>query len=247
MERLTLATSNGLPFALLAFHVVMGTVALAAGSVAIIARKGSEWHRRSGIVFVYTMIAMGLAAVGISLYEGKTAVLAGALTAYLVFTAWTAIKPLAEGGRRIDIALMLLAWLFAIGTWVEAFETLGMPGMKREGVPAGMHFFFAIVLTCAAIGDVRLIRDGGITGTRRLARHLWRMSFGLWIATGSFIAQLVRMTFMPGWMRSIPVILVLAAGPLVLLVYWMWRVRLRQNLRGIMTRIPIGTAAPHSP
>jgi hypothetical protein len=105
---------------------------------------------------------------------------------------------------------MLLAWLFAIGTWIEAVETLGLPGRHRDGVPAGMQFFFAIVLTCAAIGDV-------------------------------------RMTFVPDWMRSIPVILVLAAGPLVLLVYWMWRVRLRQNLRGIMTRNPIAPATPHSP
>ena len=241
MERLTLATSSGWPFALLVFHVLAATIALAAGSVAIVARKGSVWHRRSGVVFVYMMIAMGLAGVGIAVYEGKTDVAAGALTAYLVFTAWTAIRPLAEGARRIDIALMLLAWIFAIGTWIEAVETLGMPGMKRDGVPAGMQFFFAIVITCAAVGDVRLIR-GGITGTRRLARHLWRMSFGLWIATGSFIAQLVRMPFMPDWMRSIPVILVLAAGPLVLLVYWMWRVRLRQNLKGLM--LSIRTASP---
>jgi uncharacterized membrane protein len=237
MERLTLASSTGLPFAVLVFHVLAGTIALATGSVAIVARKGSLWHRRSGIVFVHAMIAMGLAGVGIAVYEGKTDVAAGALTAYLVFTAWTAIRPLAEGGRRIDIALMLLAWFFAIGTWIEAVETLGLPGMHRDGVPAGIQFFFAFVLTCAAIGDVRLIRDGGITGTRRLARHLWRMSFGLWIATGSFIAQLVRMPFMPDWMRSIPVILVLAAGPLVLLVYWMWRVRLRQNLKGLMLSI----------
>lgn len=243
MERLTLATSAGLPFAVLAFHVLAGTIALAAGSVAIVARKGSAWHRRSGIVFVYAMIAMGLTGVGISVYEGNTTVLAGAITAYLVFTAWTAIRPLAEGGRRVDIALMLLAWLFAIGTWMEAIETLGMPGMHRDGVPAGMQFFFAIVLTFAAIGDLRLIRDGGITGTRRLARHLWRMSFGLWIATGSFIAQFVRMTFVPDWMRSIPVILVLAAGPLVLLVYWMWRVRLRQNLKGLMISVKASSSA----
>ena len=246
MERLTLATSSGLPLALLAFHVLNGTIALVAGSVAIVARKGSVWHRRSGLVFVATMIAMGLTGVGIALYEGKTDVAAGALTAYLVFTAWTAIRPLAEGARRIDIALMLLAWIFAIGTWIEAVETLGMPGMKRDGVPAGIQFFFAIVITCAALGDVRLIRDGGITGTRRLARHLWRMSFGLWIATGSFIAQLVRMPFMPDWMRSIPVILVLAAGPLVLLVYWMWRVRLRQNLKGLMISVRASRAEPVS-
>jgi hypothetical protein len=47
------------------------------------------------------------------------------------------------------------------------------------------------------------------------------------------------MTFMPAWTKSLTFILVLAAGPLVVLLYWMWRVRLRQNLRGLMTAKPI--------
>jgi len=38
---------------------------------------------------------------------------------------------------------------------------------------------------------------------------------------------------MPVWIRSVPVIVVLAAAPLVVLLYWMWRVRLEQNLRGL--------------
>ena len=65
------------------------------------------------------------------------------------------------------------------------------------------------------------------------------MCFGLFIATGSFVAQLVMMKFMPAWMRSVPVILVLAAGPLVVLMYWMWRLRLRQNVRGVITAKPL--------
>ena len=70
------------------------------------------------------------------------------------------------------------------------------------------------------------------------------MCFGLFIATGSFVAQLVKMTFIPEWMRSLTVILVLAAGPLVVLLYWMWRVRLRQNLRGLMTAKQIEAPRP---
>jgi hypothetical protein len=43
------------------------------------------------------------------------------------------------------------------------------------------------------------------------------------------------MSFMPTWTRGLPAILLLAAGPLVVLLYWMWRVRLKQNLRGLVT------------
>jgi uncharacterized membrane protein len=96
-ERLALATSTGLPFLVLAFHVAMGVAALAAGYTAIAARKGGTWHRHT--------------------------------------------------------------------------------------------------------------------------RHLWRMCFGLFIASGSFVAQLAMMKGMPAWMQSVPVMVVLAAGPLVVLLY----------------------------
>jgi uncharacterized membrane protein len=232
-DRLTLAASTGLPFLALAFHVAAGTTGLVAGWLAIVARKGGTLHRRSGLVFVAAMIAMGLTAVGISVYEGKNDVAGGAFAAYLIFTGWTAIRPLPETGRRAYVALLTLPGLFSIGGFTKAFAALDRPGHQIEGVPAGMLFFLATIATLAAIGDVRMIRAGGLHGSRRLARHLWRMCFGLFIASGSFVAQLVRMTFMPAWMRGIWAILALSVGPLVVLLYWMWRVRLKQNLRGL--------------
>jgi len=234
-DRLTLATSAGLPFLALSFHATMGSVGLVAGSIAIASRKGGAWHRRSGQVFVAAMLAMCVSAVGIAMYERKATVVSGALAGYLIFTAWTSVRPLATVGRRVDTALMLLAWVFAAQGFAQAFIAFGRPGHQIEGVPAGMEVFMSTVILLEAIGDVRMIRDGALRGTRRLARHLWRMCFGLFIATGSFIAQLVRMTFMPTWTRSVPVILILASGPLVVMLYWMWRVRLRQNVRGLVT------------
>lgn len=233
-DRLTLATGTGLPWLILVFHVLMGVMALATGTVAIAARKGGRWHRRSGVLFVGAMIAMGLSGVGIAVYEGKDDVAAGALAAYLVFTAWTTVRPLPRAGRGADIGLLLLALTLALGGYARGLTALDRPGSQIDGVPAGMHFFLASVILLAAIGDVRMLRAGGLQGARRLARHLWRMCFGLFIATGSFVAQLVMMTFMPAWLRSVPVILVLSAGPLVVLLYWMWRVRLRRQLQGLI-------------
>jgi uncharacterized membrane protein len=232
-DRLTLATSTGLPFVSLAFHVAMGTVALVAGIIAIAARKGGTWHRRSGIVFVYSMLANAISASAISVYEGKSAA-SGLLTVYMVFTAFTAVRPLRTFGRPIDVGLMLMAAIVAVGTFLNASKALGNPRNQHEGVPAGMLFFMGTVIALAAVGDARMVWAGGVQGTRRIARHLWRMCFGLFIATGSFSAQLVAMTFMPSQFRSMGVILLLGGGPLVLLVYWMWRVRLRNNLRGLV-------------
>ena len=102
-----------------------------------------------------------------------------------------------------------------------------------EGVPVGMIFFIMTILLLAAIGDARMIWAGGIQGSRRLARHLWRMCFGLFIASGSFL--LGQMKFIPEPIRILPLLFVVALSPIVLLLYWMWRVRLKQNLRGLLT------------
>lgn len=236
-ERLTLATSTGLPFLSLAFHFAMGLIAIAAGYVAIAARKGGTWHRRTGLVFVCAMIATGITATAISLYAGKSTFMGGMLTAYFVFTGYTAVKPLREVGRRVDIALMVFALTIAAAGYVGAFGALGRPGRQVNGVPAGMMFFMNTVVLLAVIGDVRMIRAGGIQGTRRIARHLWRMCFALFIASGSFFFG--QMKFIPEPIRIMPLIVVLGVGPLVILLYWMWRVRLRHNLRGLMTAKPI--------
>jgi uncharacterized membrane protein len=247
-ERLRLATATGLPFLALAFHFGTGLIALAAGFLGLAVRKGGTWHRRVGLVFVSAMIATGITATGIAVYEGRLSNIGGAFLVYLVFTAYTTVKPLRGAGRRVDIALMVFAFAFAAAGFARAFTVLGAPGHQIEGVPAGMMFFMATIVLLAAIGDLRMIRAGGIQGPRRLARHLWRMSFGVFIASGSFL--LGQMKFIPEPIRITPLLLALAVSPLVVLLYWMWRVRLKQNLHGLITAKPVaarGSSTHQSP
>ena len=241
-DRLTLATSTGLAFLSLAFHFGTGLIAIVAGFIAIAVRKGGQWHRRSGRVFVYAMIATGITAAGIAVFEGKSTVTGGVLIVYFVFTAYTAVKPVAGVGRRVDIALMVLALTIAAVGYSFAFTALGRPGHQIDGVPAGMMFFMNTIVLLAGIGDARMIRAGGVQGTRRLARHLWRMSFALFVASGSFFIG--QMKFIPEPIRIVPLIIFLGVSPLVLLLYWLWRVRLKRNLRGMITASPIAARRP---
>jgi len=228
-ERLTLATSTGLPFLTLAFHVATGIIALVAGFIAVAMRKGGTWHRRSGLVFVWAMIATGIAAAIVAIYEGKPA--GGVVIVYFVVTAWTAVRPLPRANRAVGIALMAMAFALGAAEYVRGFTALERPGNNIEGVPAGMMFFMATILLLAAVGDLRMMLAGGIQGARRIARHLWRMCFSLFIASGSFF--LGQMQVIPAPIRNVPLLLVLGVSPLVVLLYWMWRVRVKQNLRGL--------------
>jgi uncharacterized membrane protein len=45
---------------LLSIHIVAGGVAIVLGAVALLASKGRTLHRRSGRLFVYAMLTMGM-------------------------------------------------------------------------------------------------------------------------------------------------------------------------------------------
>ena len=215
-------------------HVLGGAIALVSGFVAIAVTKGGRWHRRAGVVFVVSMIVMAVFATVVGAYEMKTTGVGGVLAAYLVFTGFTTVRPLASVGRAQHIALMIVALLVALFELTVGFIALGRPRGMINGVPGGMMLFMGTIALLAGIGDGRVLRAGGIQGTRRLARHLWRMCFALFIASGSFF--LGQMKFVPEPFRILPLMAALGVGPLFVLLYWMWRVRLRHSLRGIMLK-----------
>jgi hypothetical protein len=75
-----------------------------------------------------------------------------------------------------------------------------------------------------ALADAKVVLAGGIAGAPRIARHLWRMCLGLTMAAGSaFTNGLPRL--LPGPMHVTPIFFLPQFLPLILLVFWMIRVR----------------------
>jgi hypothetical protein len=109
-----------------------------------------------------------------------------------------------------------------------------------------MHFFLATIFILAAAGDVRIMRLGMPRGGPRLARHLWRMCFALFIAAGSFfsirerVATILPEPFTTAPMRALPILLVFGA-----MFYWLWRVRGRRTLPALVPddSMPLATRA----
>ncbi|HYS69170.1 MAG TPA: hypothetical protein VEM14_02945 [Gemmatimonadaceae bacterium] len=231
MNHLTIATSSGIVWLTLVTHFGAALIALAAGTIALVVTKGGRLHKQSGIVFTWAMITVGILASVLSAYEGKS-IVGGIFVCDLVITATTTVKPLPRAGRGVGVALMILAFAMAAGMLIQGVAVWQRPHHMLAGVPAGMILFLGTVCLLAAIGDLRMIREGALRGTRRLARHLWRMCFGLFIATGSFFIG--QMKFIPAPIRVVPLLFVLGVAPLPILLYWMWRVRLRRRVSGLI-------------
>ncbi len=233
MDRVTFATSSGIAWLALSVHFAAGLASIVAGTIALSAAKGGRLHKRSGAVFTWGMVVLGLTAAGIGVYEDQPSqVFAGLVAVYLVLTAMTTVRTLPGIGQRVNVGMMVLAFAYAVTSlyagvteWLD--PTVPVVGRPRVVPP----LVIGTVVLLAAIGDLRALRAGGLLGARRLARHLWRMCFALFVATGSFF--LGQMKFIPEPVRVVPVLLVVAFAPIVLLAYWMWRVRVRGRLSGI--------------
>ena len=211
------------------------------GAVALLATKGGNIHRRSGLLFVYAMLVMGISAsimgLRISLNDGN--VVASLLALYFVGTALTTVRPASAWTRRINIAALALAVALAVGAMVGGVTNLNRPGLSTGGVPfrtiGVMSVVLAIFLTMAAIGDLRILRFGVPRGGALLARHLWRMCFALFIAAGSFfsirerVAKVLPEPFTTGPMRALPMLLIFGV-----MFFWLWRLRGRRTLPEII-------------
>jgi len=216
---------------LLPIHIVAGGLAMILGAIALTAAKGSTVHKRSGLLFVYAMLTMGMSGSVLALRQSLTNAnaLGGFMSAYLVVTALTTVRPESAATRRLQAGALGMAVALILVEMVLAFKAFGNPGRSINGVPFFMLLVFAAVTTVGAVGDVRVLRSGALRGGRRLARHLWRMCFALFIAAGSFfsirarVAKVLPEPFTTVPMRILPIVLVFVA-----MFYWLWRVRGRR-------------------
>jgi hypothetical protein len=125
------------------------------------------------------------------------------------------------------LAGVLFALMVSVLAFKSAFELLSSG--RPETVPC---FIFGVVGLLAAAGDIRMVRARGIQGRRRIARHLWRMCFAMWVAAASFFWG------PPGRVPEVIRIPELQAGavllPIVVMLYWLWRIRARLPMRGLV-------------
>jgi uncharacterized membrane protein len=218
-------------------HILAGMLALGFGYVALYATKGLTLHRKSGMLFVYAMVTMSLGGALMDALKTSTIsvnVVAGLLTFYFVTTGLLTVRPRVQESRWIDVAAVLVALTVSVLAFKAGSE------LSSRGRPeAGPSFVFGVVGLLAAIGDIRVIRERGIQGPRRLARHLWRMCFAMWVAAASFfwgppnrVPEVIRIPAL----NAVAVLV-----PIAVMFFWLWRLRRKRISRGL-----VGVSVPEA-
>lgn len=210
-------------------HILAGTLALAAGVAAFWVRKGGWLHRRSGLLFVQTMLLMALTGAGMAWFKGKpVSVLGGLVTSYFVLSAWLTVRRETSRTRRWQ-ALSLLTGLF-----IGAGALLIWQSALSKGNAAPEFLVFGAITLAAAVLDLRLFFGTKLSAAHRLARHLWRMGFALLLATVSLF--LGQAQIFPEAVRRMELLILPVIAVVLVIAFWLGKVlivaRRRQAVRG---------------
>jgi uncharacterized membrane protein len=238
LRRPYMSARGPMPYSpILLVHICAGTVGLLSGTAAMSFRKGSPRHVLAGKVFVASMLTMAVVAVYLAIAKHQPNNIGGGiLTFYLIGTAWLTARRRDGETSRFDWIALLIPLVIGVLSWMNGLKIVRSGASSQDGVPVGMTFFMGSVCLLAAAGDVRMLVRRGVLAARRIARHLWRMCFGLFIAAGSFFLgpsnRPLRLLSAIGLGQHLSQALfntalysILSILPLILLIFWLVRVR----------------------
>ena len=231
---------------LLPIHILGGALAIILGALALLASKGGILHRRAGVAFVYALLTMGVSGSVLATKESLTNinVLGGFMCAYFVLTAFTTVRPVSVWTRRLNLIAIVIGLLVGfIWIWL-AVRAVTSPQLSVPFFMVFSAFLVGAAMLLGAGGDVRVMRSGIPPGRARIARHLWRMCFALFIAVGSFIAIPERVAALLPDVFATPIVRGLAVALVfIAMFYWLWRIRGREFSARLLRRSATEPAA----
>lgn len=210
----------------LILHIGAAATGLITGGAALVFRKGWPLHQVAGTAFFTSMLAMSLTGFWLAIVApARISAVVAALTFYLVATAWMTVRRPANTSGRFEIGGLVMILGVIAACLALAWVGANSPRGRIDRLPYQPIFAFMALALLAAIGDLRMISQGGVAGPARLARHLWRMCAALTIASLAFVAQPKAI---PPALQGNPLMFLPILAVVVTMVVWLVRLRVRK-------------------
>jgi hypothetical protein len=227
---MTLHPPLGTPLWALYTHIAAGNLAFLFGAIAVIVRKGERAHRAAGIGFILAFATMLSMAVYMGLVIPQPSnVTAGLFNLYLIATAWVTVRRREGTIGAFEVIAPLVPAGVVLADLYFAWVAGQNPTGKFDRYQPIFYWITAGLFSIPLFLDLNMIRQRGLVGRPRIARHLWRMCLALFGASATFF--LGQQQVMPVWMRGSPVLIGLALSPLALMVFWLGRVAWSSRFR----------------
>lgn len=217
-------------FSLVYVHILGGAVSLFAGAAALYFRKGSTPHRAAGnIFFIFMLIMSGTGAVIAFTQQESVSILAGLLTFYMVATGWATVKQAERTIGGFESVAMVAACAIAIYGGFLGLEAMNSEDGRKDGFPAFIYLLFGGIAAIAALSDISNILRKGVAGAQRIARHLWRMSYAMYMAVSSFF--LGQQQVFPEALQGSPLLFAPVLIVIALLFFWLIKVLMGKQFK----------------
>ncbi len=172
-------------------HASFGGVALIAGLIAMLAKKGKTAHKKSGLVFFYSMISSGLIAMTVAIlpnHESPFLFAVGIFSLYFVLTGNNALK---YKKANVDLKFDKLIAMIMI---IAGFLMITLPIILTQSFNI-ILLVFALVGITFSVRDLMLFKKPEQLKKVWLKLHLGKMIGGYISATTAFV---VTNSFFPG-------------------------------------------------
>ena len=203
---------------LIYIHAAFGGIALLAGFVSIIAKKGNKIHKKSGLLFFYTMMFSGIIAMIVAVlpkHENPFLFAIGIFSLYFVLTGKRALN-----FKSKKVNLKIDKWISFIMI-ITGVLMIFLPVIIAKKINIVL-VVFAVIGILFSVKDLILFKDSKKLRASWLKLHLSKMLGGYISATTAFV---VVNNFFPsfyGWF--IPGII----GGLII-TYWMMKINFQSK------------------
>lgn len=205
-------------------HLLMGAFALISGTIAFFSRKGASLHKKSGLIFVITMLMMSSTGAFLAaLNAEKLNIMAGCLTFYLVATAFLVVHAFNKYDRFYNTLFMVFGFITGVTGMIVGASILNDGVSKIDGQPTQVLIVFSAIALIASISDLRIVFSGRLRGKQKFIRHIWRMGIAMFLAVTSFF--LGQSQVIPDEIRTTVFLVTPVLLVLLLTIYWVVRVQ----------------------
>lgn len=174
-------------------HIISGGIALLAGPIAMFNQDGGQLHRRSGIIYFYSMMVIFVSSIVLSIVrENWFLFMVGIFSCYLVLTGYRALalKMLHRGQKaeKIDWFILIISLLAGLGLMVMGVWLLWSKGNSFGLVPLA----FGGVMLSGVKEDYHRFTVPPTEKNHWLLKHITGMMGGYIATLTAFLVQNVQ-------------------------------------------------------
>ena len=168
---------------LIYIHAAFGGIALLAGLVSIIAKKGKNIHRKSGLIFFYSMMLSGIIAMIVAVLPNHESPFLFAVGIFSLYFVLTGNRALNFKRKKPDLKIDKLISIIMITTGVLMIL---LPIILTKSINIVL-VVYAIVGIIFSVSDLILFRNPERLRKGWLKLHLGKMLGGYISATTAFV------------------------------------------------------------